>query len=386
MKVALVIERMNPLRGGQQVYTAQLAGELIRRGHDVTVICAECDWQNRPDAVRVAALGREGMRRVTRLRNFVAAAQREMAAGGYDVVHAMAPVPGASVYHPHGGTFRGTAAAAMRRWSAAVRPAARLIRRLNALRRTCERLERQIVADEKALCVCVSEMVAEQFTGHDRLAGRTRVVFNGVDVPDPAGESRADWRQRNRYRLGVDPGDVVFLTVATNFPLKGVAECIVAFSRYSHARRDGTRARLVVVGREPPESYQRFAGIHDVGRQVLFVPPVRDVFEWYAAADVCMLLTWYDPCSLVTLEATRWGIPSITTAFNGAAEVLAGGGGVVVPGPKHTGRVVAAMHELSDPQRRAECREACLKVAGRLGMGRHVEELLEVYREAAGRR
>ena len=117
---------------------------------------------------------------------------------------------------------------------------------------------------------------------------------------------------------------------------------------------------------------------------MVFVGPTDEIHQWYAAADACVLLSWYDPCSRVVLEATRWGIPSITTVYNGASEILADGAGIIVGSPKDRRAVAAAMEELADPHRRAMRARACLDVAERLSMDRHVEELLKIYTEVAG--
>ena len=40
MKLAMVIERFDPAAGGAERSTFQIAGELLSRGHDVTIITA----------------------------------------------------------------------------------------------------------------------------------------------------------------------------------------------------------------------------------------------------------------------------------------------------------------------------------------------------------
>ena len=384
MKVALVIERMETSRGGRETSTAQIASGLARRGHEVTVLCQRGSW--RCEAVNVRPLGSRGLLRSQRLRNFVLDVQREMTEQPYDVVHAMLPVPGADVYQPRGGTVPAQAAASLRRRSPAGRVGVAAAQRLNLRRRTMAALEREVAGDTNVLCLPVSQMVAEELALYYGRVQRVRVVYNAADVPDPQSDQRADWRQRLRFKMGIGSDDPVFLTVAKNFALKGVSETIRAFARWFHANHRRVNGRLIVVGRDLVEGYQRHAGLRDVGAQVVFIPPTDEVFQWYAAADVCILLSWYDPCSRVVLEATRWGIPSITTAYNGAAEVLEQGAGIVVSSPADIRAVVEAMDELADPKRRSARVEACWKLADRLGMDRHVEELLKAYAEAARRR
>jgi len=379
VRIALVIETMDTSRGGRETSTAQIASALVRRGHQVAILCRRGSW--RGEGVEVVALGRRGLTRAGRLRNFVADVQRAIQDGRYDVVHAMLPVPGADVYQPRGGTVPAQLEASLRRRWLLGRWAVKLTEPLNRRRRAMADLERRVAADPRILCLAVSRMVAEELSRHYGRTDNVRVIFNAVDAPDPECPDRADWRQRLRFQLGVSQGDPVFLTVATNFGLKGVAEAIEAFASWYHSGNQRRNARLVVVGREEPEGYRRHAGLRDVGGQVVFVPPTPDVFPWYAAADACILLSWYDPCSRVVLEATRWGIPSITTAYNGAAEVLADGAGIIVESPRDRRAIVAAFEELTDPQRREARAEACRRVADRLSMDRHVEELLEAYEE-----
>jgi UDP-glucose:(heptosyl)LPS alpha-1,3-glucosyltransferase len=96
---------------------------------------------------------------------------------------------------------------------------------------------------------------------------------------------------------------------------------------------------------------------------------------------VNILLSWYDPCSRVVLEATRWGVPSITTTYNGAAEVLAQGCGIVVESPLDIQGAVAAMEKLADPSLRAQMSRKCLSASPRLSIERHVDELIRCYQE-----
>ena len=110
---------------------------------------------------------------------------------------------------------------------------------------------------------------------------------------------------------------------------------------------------------------------------------VSDIFRYYSAADVVLLLSWQDACSRVILEAVRWGVPSITTRYNGAAEVLAEGAGIVVESPDDSAGVAAALATMCDPASRAHMRRACLAKADYLSIRRHVDELEALYRELA---
>lgn len=178
----------------------------------------------------------------------------------------------------------------------------------------------------------------------------------------------------------------MFISLATNFALKGIAQMIRAFARWNQTVGRSVDGRLVIVGRsaEFAEGYDRMARAHDLAGKVAFEDRTDRVDELYAAADVCVLLSWYDPCSRVVLEATRRGIPSITTAWNGAGEVLSDGAGIVVASPKRIADVADAMGSLADPDRRRQAADACRAISDQLGIGRHVDELMAVYKEVTG--
>jgi UDP-glucose:(heptosyl)LPS alpha-1,3-glucosyltransferase len=378
VKVALAIERMNVSRGGREASTAQIAAELAHRRHDVTILCQEGDWSH--PGVRLLHVGDAGRPlRVQRLRSFVACVRGAAARERFDVLHAMLPIPGADVYQPRGGTVPAQVEASKRRRGKFGRWLRNILEPLNLHRRHMGELERCVVDDPSVQCLAVSEMVAEEFRRYyDRREG-VRVVYNAVDAPDGDDPMRTRWREAVRRKLNVDESAVVFVTIAKNLELKGVGEAIAAFARWLRVYREGPDARLVVVGREKPELYLSWAQRRNVAGRVVFVPPTDNIFPWYAGADVCILLSWYDPCSRVVLEATRWAIPSITTVYNGAAEALSAGGGIVVESPRDTDAIVRAMEELADAEARRRHSQACRRVAGELTIARHVDELLEVY-------
>ena len=376
MKIALVIERMDLSRGGRETSTAQIAAALNRRGHEVTILCQSGSWVCK--GVEIHALGRRGAGRTRALKNFVADVRVAIDAGDWDVVQAMLPVPGADIYQPRGGTIPAQREAAMRRRGPLGRFFVWLLEPLNFHRQAMGALERRLIVDESVLNLAVSFMVSQEFEEYYGLTERVRVVYNAVDMPDPGCPERPQWRRLRREKLGVGDNAVVFLIVATNLALKGVAEAIAAFAQWRNGP-DQPQGRLVVVGSESIEGYQRIAGMLGVGSDVVFIERTEEIHQWYAAADACVLLSWYDPCSRVVLEATCWGIPSITTIFNGAAEVVAGAGGIVVSSPRDSRAIVAGMRELADGQRRFDRSRACEKAAEQLGMDRHVDELLAAY-------
>jgi len=351
--------------------------ELARCGCDVTIVCQSGSWE--APGVEVRQVGARGTSRKSRLQNFAADIARAIEGWGFDIVHASLPVPCANVYQPRGGTVPAQIDASLRRRSAPGRLLRRITEPFNACRRQMAAFERGLLTGGGAICLCVSQMVKDECLSYYGLTDRVEVVYNCVDVP--SGEIRDDDRLRIRGEIGAAPDAPVFLTVATNFELKGVAQAIEAFAQWrSDSGCDGSR--LVVVGRQSPDRYVKLAADCGAGDAVVFAGPTREIFQWYAGADAVILLSWYDPCSRVVLEAARWSIPSITTRFNGAAEAFGGGGCIVVDSPLDKGAIIAAYEAMADPDTRREHSEACGALGDYLGVERHVEELIDAYGRA----
>ncbi|MDP6633889.1 MAG: glycosyltransferase family 4 protein [Phycisphaerae bacterium] len=377
MKVALVIERLDTHRGGRETSTAQAAVELVRNGCDVTIICQSGSW--RAPGVELCQVGVRGNSRAGRLRNFASDVARTIEGRGFDIVQTTLPIPRANVYRPRGGTVPAQLQASLRRRNAAGRLLRRITEPLNSYRRQMARFERELLTGGGAICLCVSKMVRDECLNYYGLEDRVEVVFNCADVPDT--QTRQDDRLRVRGEIAAGPDAPVFLTVATNFELKAVAQGIEAFAQWRRSSEcDG--ARLVIVGRRSPDRYVKMAADCGASDAVVFVPPTEEIFQWYAAADAVMLLSWYDPCSRVVLEAARWGIPSITTKFNGAAEAFDDGGCIVVDSPLDIRAIAAACGMLADPVIRDKHSQACRNIEGYLGVERHVKELLDAYGRA----
>lgn len=377
VKVGLVIEHLDPARGGRETSTAQLAEALAGKGCSVTVFCQSANVSSSSISVRTLPCCGS---RAGRFRRFAFKTVRAATGEGVDVLHAMLPLPGANVYQPRGGTLPAQAEAARRRRGPLRTLLGDLGRCCSAHRRLLSQWEARLAADPAVACLAGSEMVAEEFRRFYPKASNVRVVRNAVDVPTIDEAQRAIWREDRRGRLGLGDDEPLFLTVAKNFDLKGVDFAIRALAVRAAGNLPG---RLVVVGRNTPDRYVRLVRTLNITGRIHFLPATDNIFPWYSAADVVVLLSWYDACSRVVLEATRWAVPSVTTRFNGAADVLADGAGLVVDRPDDTPAVAAALAGLADPAERVPALAACRKAADSLALDAHVETLLDVYREVS---
>ena len=116
--------------------------------------------------------------------------------------------------------------------------------------------------------------------------------------------------------------------MAHNFRLKGVATLLGGDA--APGGPPGREVRLVIVGGKHIDSWRRHVARLGLSEQVVFAGRVDDPLPYYAAADCYVHPTYYDPCSLVVLEAAACGLPLITSRYNGASEMFRDGEDVLL--------------------------------------------------------
>jgi UDP-glucose:(heptosyl)LPS alpha-1,3-glucosyltransferase len=146
------------------------------------------------------------------------------------------------------------------------------------------------------------------------------VIPNGVDLnafkpPSGPGEVAA-----LRHRAGLREDDAVILWVGNEFHRKGLKATLDAIAAVKH-----DRLRLLVAGKDNPEPYRRYSDTIGIGEQVMFAGSVANMPDLYRAADIFLLPSAYEACSLALLEAAASGLPILTTRINGAEELLRDG-------------------------------------------------------------
>jgi UDP-glucose:(heptosyl)LPS alpha-1,3-glucosyltransferase len=139
---------------------------------------------------------------------------------------------------------------------------------------------------------------------------------------------------------------------------------------------------VAVVGHPKFARYQRLADQLGVADRVVFLGHRNDPKDAYFASDYLVHPTFYDPCSLVALEALACGLPVITSRYNGAAEVLTPPtDGVVVADPHDAAELAAAMSRMLDHGYRAAASQAARQAGTRWTFEHHYRALLDVFAE-----
>ena len=378
MKIGLVLDHFDPRRGGVEQWTDQFARQLLRLGHEVHVVATtfQSPPLNEPNWI-VPHLIPPNPCRLARAKS----AEEILRNLDLDIVHDMGFGWYGDILQPHGGS---RAAAEERNLSLApkwLQPIKRVVDRfLPRYREFAELTRQQFGSPNGPVVLALSRMVYRDMQRLHGLAdSRLRLIYNGVDVERFSPDWRTEHRETTRRRLGVANDEVLFLIVAHNLKLKGVPTLVRALGML---RREGVRAKAVVVGGKRTRSMRLLAYWHGVERATTFVGAVDDPRDFYAAADVYVQPTFYDPCSLVVLEALACGLPVITTKFNGAGELMtAGEHGFVLDDPADSEGLANLMRQTLDPSRRSEMSLAARELALRHTFVANVQQIVGIYEE-----
>lgn len=367
MRILLVILHAQSARGGAERYTRDLAAALLSRGLAVATAALDfdADW---PGEHRRLAAG--GITRASEYADFLDALDTLLLTDRFDAVHAMLPVRHCTVYHPHAGV------AAARKRQGAV---GLVIDQLNRRRQAMAKTEFDLLTSAKPpLTLALSNYILTAFREIYPKAP-AEVLLNGVDLArfDPA--LHVHERAPQRQKWGVAPGDVVALMVAQDFARKGVPVAVEAL-----AHLQDPSLKLVVVGKDDPAPILKQAASLGISGQVLLPGPTSDPRPAYAAADLFLLPTHHDPCSLVVIEALAMGLPTLSTTFNGSSEYITPGlHGQVLP-RVDSNLLAAALQPYLDPATRAQARAACLALRPALSYDAHYARLATLYQALAG--
>lgn len=381
MNVALVIERIETWRGGAETSTVQFAHHLADLGCRVTVLTTT----NVPStpAMNIVPVRAGAGWRAGRTWMFARRAARHARAGGFDIVHAITPCPGADVYQPRGGTVPEMLSRNLALRAAPVKRGLKWAgQRMDLKYRLLGRLEKHLLTRRPLpWVIAISQYVSDQLRQHYAFdPDRVRLIFNGVDPDESAACERKTHRNEIRRQFGLADDDLLLLAVAHNFKLKGVDRMIRAMA-CPQVRRLG-QVYAIIVGRDNPRSLARLVAEHQLDGQVFFAGPSQRVNAFFHAADVLVHPTFYDPCSRVVLESMAAGLPVITTRYNGAAECVTDGReGYVIDCPTNLDALADRIARLADADHRLRCAQAAPLAVESLSMARHAAEVVGLYQE-----
>ena len=388
MRLALNFPRVDPTKGGAETYIVDLCRGLTRRGHRVDLYTSSWAEGVLPEEVGLFRVESPGRTRREQLLGFAEASARLLKGSNYDCTVGFINTYEHDVIIPQGGVHGGSLRANSRRFrNPLTRGFYRLGKKLNPKFWTYRDLEeKQYSPERRVQVVAVSRMVARHVQEfHGVPESRIHVVPNAID-PDRVRISDPEAIRRTfRTAMGLPSDDLVGLFMGHNYALKGLEPLIRGLAARN---RSGIKPiRLLVCGGGRPGRYRRLARRLGVEEAVHFLGFHEDVRECYWSSDFFVSPTYYDPCSLVVLEALACGLPVITTSCNGASELMTNGReGFVLSAPDACAELVAALDAMADDSRRRSMSEEAAILGRDWTFDRHVDALVAVFEGVAASR
>jgi len=335
MRIALVRAKYDPF-GGAERFVETAVHALADAGVSLTIFTRAWPANANP-AIAHRIVNPRYLTSLGRDKSFARAVCRALADDPHDLVQAHERIACCDIYRAGDGVHaewlhqRARASGLVKRATTALNPHHRYLLQAERTLFTSTRL--------KAV-ICNSRMVRDEIARHfgtDR--AKLHVIYSGVDSDKFSPEVNAPLRSPMRSELGIADNQPAALFVGSGFERKGLGIFLQAVAR----ERD---LFAVVVGKDKQKArYQALARELGLSGRVHFAGGVQDVRPYYAAADLFVLPTLYDPFPNACLEAFASGLPVVTSRSSGAAELVQAGVNGFVTDARDIDAIAKAMRD-----------------------------------------
>ncbi|WP_200763500.1 glycosyltransferase family 4 protein [Nitrosophilus alvini] len=185
---------------------------------------------------------------------------------------------------------------------------------LNPLHLTYLYLEKKCFRNAKKI-IANSKQVKNQIVEYYKIdADKIAVIYNGIEIKEFDKEQS---KMKIGQEFGIKEDSKIILFAGSGFERKGVAEFLQILALLN------SDYHAFILGKEKKISkYKQMAKAMGLEGKVTFTGPRNDIDHFYAASDIFLFPTRYEPFSNVVLEAMSFENVVFTTAQNGAAEIL----------------------------------------------------------------
>jgi UDP-glucose:(heptosyl)LPS alpha-1,3-glucosyltransferase len=393
MNLAFCYESVLPDRGGCETYIADLARRLIADRHHVHLYACRWDEAALPAGMHYHRLPAVGGPRFLKPWRFGRRCLAALTGADHDVTVGFDKTWGQDVLYPLGGLHTASAEHnVLKHPGRLARGLARLVKAADVAHWSFTRLQRrQYLGPESSQIVVNSNLVRHHFASHLGISpDRIKVIHSAIDPGRFPQHDRLRLRLEGRERWRLLPGDVVGLFVAKNYRLKGLAPLLAAVRqllRRPEYRTAPPPFRLLVCGNDDFGPFERQARRLGVESHVRFAGSYPDIRSAFFTADFLVHPTFYDPCSLVVLEAMACDLPVITSHYNGASELMHPlQEGFVIDDPHDHEHLAWCLAQMLDPARRRACAQAARRTASHRTFEHHSRQMLQAFHEVAARK
>ncbi len=384
MKIAFCIEKFITSRGGAEQYVHDLSRRLAEDGHEVhifTMTSREPGGIN--PRIHILRCGRRP--RFLKILRFAARSRKAVRGRGFDIVHSFGRTWGMDIFQPLGGSQMAGLIGNIRSIDNPVGRGLKILTYLSSLRKLTYFYVERVQMREAKIVIAISAMVKRHLLRYSGLEEKkVRIVRNGVDLHRFHPGNREKFRKETREKLGLAEDEMMVIFVAHNFRLKGLQTLIRVLAELKGSQ-PGHSFRIAVLGSGKVRKFVSRARKLGVADELIFIGADEDTPRFYAAADISVHPSYYDPSALVVLEAMASGLPVITTNYCGTSEIIREGReGFIVPTPGDIALLAGRIRRLEDPELRREMGAASRRRAEDFPYSRNMQEILDIYDQYIG--
>ena len=381
MKIALIRQDYHKY-GGAERSVYYLSRELAHRGHQVHIFAHTGKDElhklnnsiNSTNSIIFHHVPMLGGAPFVRTLSFALFCRRLLRKEDFDIIHSFDRTLYQDIYRAGDGCHREWLKRSLATVSS---PLARLAIRLNPLHLTILFLERRIFKRCKKI-IAIARIGKEEIVEHYGINPRDIVViYNGVDGEEFRPEDNRQFRISVRKQFNLAAADFVVLFVGSGFRRKGLSCLIKAVALLKEKE-----VKLLVVGKDRKKPYLHLVRRLGLDGKVIFAGGSRETHKFYAAADVFILPTLYEPFGNVCLEALSCGLPLIISRSSGAAEIISEGKeGFLLNNPENPEEMARKIKMTFEREFRKKLSRNACRLAGKFTLAGNAEETLKVYEE-----
>lgn len=216
--------------------------------------------------------------------------------------------------------------------------------------------------------IAVSQRVKQELIDIGVAAAKIQVIFNGVDPQEfvPGSSNRNALGLPEHVPLAVFAGDIRLNRKNLDTVLQALVEV--------------PNLHLAVIGALKGSPYPQLTTQLRLDDRVHFLGYRRDLAKIMQAADLFVFPSRYEPFGMVVLEAMATGLPVVTAATTGAAELITPETGIVLADPDDIQGLTNALNWLTNhPEERQQMGQAARQAAEQHSWVSKAKQYLDVF-------
>ncbi len=312
MKIALVIKSLIIAKGGAERFSQNLIRGLLAKNHEISVFCNDWDSQAETLGAQLVKIPLSGkfchpwFDFSDKVNNAISKA------GTFDVVFGLTQFFPQNVHRIGGGIYK--------YWYK------RKYGKLFPLQLLRPRVRKALAFEQKLYSpenirqiITISEMDKKILMEYYNIPSeKIHTVYNGFDMVVFNSKNRDDARKYLCEKFKINPENSIALFAANNYVRKGLPQAVKALLATKHPENFS----LVVIGKSRSSVKKRLQKIIGNKIKTVWLDRIEKPADFYRGADFMMFPTLYDSFANVIGEALLCGLPVITTAQAGGAEMI----------------------------------------------------------------